>query len=330
MGLRSKKIFIVTDNPGRLGNLMNRHGHLLAYALENQCALVDYSFLDFAAGFPRLRGNLLQGTPDVRIGTVPLVVRKTGFRIMRLLGRWRDLLRRVTRGAVAFVEAPYPTVADLESAAFAESIEGARIVLLAGYLFEARTLFAKHAGLIRSQFAFAERVQRSGGEYIAALREPGVELVGVHLRHTDYRQYDGGRWFYTAPQYAQVMRWVARQQPDRRFRFVVCSDEPQSAEAFAGLDVHLHSSDYWTDLYVLTQCSRLISSSSSFSRAAAFLGKIPLLRIFDPDLPASHQFLPIEVLEEGWVWEGQMIQRFGRDRPGAVPKTTPCLSPETD
>ena len=135
--------------------------------------------------------------------------------------------------------------------------------------------------------------------------------MGVHIRHGDFRDYVGGRWFYTAAQYAQVMRWVAGNHPDRRFRFVVCSDEAQSPDAFPRLDVHIHSSDYQGDMHVLTLCDCIISTSSSFARAAAFLGNIPLLRIFDPDLPVSHKFVNIDVLEEGWHWEGEMIRRFG-------------------
>ena len=308
-----KKILIVTDNPGRLGNLMNRHGHLLAFAIEHAYVLLDYSFLNVSPTFPRLNANLLQGTPNINVGRTPPLLLKIGFRAFRLFHRWRNCVRRVTNGAVEFLQARYPTIVNMEDAGFRASIGSAKIVFLSGYLFEARSLFAKHAAAIRSQFDFDEEIKNQGGGYLSALREPGLEVVGVHMRQTDFRTYVEGRWFYTAEQYASVMRWLVAQQPDRQIRFLVCSDERQSLDAFHGLDVHIHSSSYAADMFVLTRCDRLISTSSSFARAAAFLGNIPLLRIFDPDLPASHKFEKIDVLEEGWEWEGRMARLFGRD-----------------
>jgi hypothetical protein len=318
-----KKILIVTDNPGRLGNLMNRHGHLLAFAIEHNYVLVDYSFLNISPTFPRLNANLLQGTPNFRVGRTPSLFLKIGFRAFRLFHQWGSGVRRVTNGAVEFLAAQYPTTVKMEDDGFRASIGSAKIIFLSGYLFEARSLFAKHAAEIRSQFDFDEETKMQGRKYLSLLREPGVEIVGVHIRQTDFRTYVGGRWFYTAEQYARVMRWLVAQYSDRQLRFLVCSDERQTLDAFHGLDVHLHSSSYAADMFVLTRCDRLISTSSSFARAAAFLGRIPLLRIFDPDLPASHKFEEIEVLEEGWEWEGRMARVFARHASTTTAPTNP-------
>ncbi|MGB8355767.1 MAG: alpha-1,2-fucosyltransferase, partial [Chthoniobacteraceae bacterium] len=245
-------------------------------------------------------------------------VLKLGFRLFRMIHRWKNLVHQMTRGFVGFVEVKYPAVADMKSPEFLEGVRSSRVVFISGYFFEAKGLFAKHAGAIRRQFEFSEATRRNGGAYIDGLREPGLEIVGVHIRHGDFREYCGGRWFYSAGQYAQVMRWVVANHPERRFRFVVCSDAAQSPEAFAGLDVRIHASDYHADLQVLILCDCIISTSSSFARAAAFLGDIPLLRIFDPDLPASHQFVAIEYLEEGWHWESEMARVFGDARGDAA------------
>jgi hypothetical protein len=69
----SFKVFIVIDNPGRLGNLMNRHAHLLAFAMRRKYALIDVSFLQSSRYFPRLNSNLLQGFPRLPVGPVPLI-----------------------------------------------------------------------------------------------------------------------------------------------------------------------------------------------------------------------------------------------------------------
>jgi hypothetical protein len=81
---------------------------------------------------------------------------------------------------------------------------------------------------------------------------------------------------------------------------------------FDGLNVYVRRGDFVNDWYALSLCDRIISTASSFARAAAFLGDVPLLQIYNPDAPETHRFLTVEVLEEGWRWHGEMFEEFGQ------------------
>jgi hypothetical protein len=302
------KVFVVIDNPGRLGNLMNRHGHLLAFAIDRGHVLIDVSFLNSSRYFPRLNTNLLQGFPRIPVAPIPLIVLRAGFWAFRRLHRAGALLGRLTADWIQCLDAPYPNAIDLESEAFESRIGKAGIVFLSGYIFEARSAFQRHAIQIRRQFAVSRETQTAERSLFRKLRSGASDVVGVHIRHTDFRTYCDGRWFYTAEQYAKVMKWHAECNLDRNVRFVICSDEPQRPESFAGLNCTFHAGDCASDLRALSLCDRIISTNSSFARAAAFLGKAPLLQIFDPDEPATHSFSKIEVLEEGWNWHSEKLK----------------------
>ena len=293
-----RKILVTTDNPGRLGNLITRHGHLLAYCLENGYWLIDYSFLELGAWFPNLRRNLLYGYPVIPVGRMPKFLVKAGFRLARIthrvLGRKKLPL---TSEWLYCRHAPYPEVTDLSAAEFIESTRAAWALLLGGYIYRANELFKKHADDIRAQFKVAPEIQEEVGRFLSQLREPEVSVIGVHVRHGDYRDYCEGSFFFTTEQHGKVLQSLQECQPLRRFRFVVCSDEPQCAESFGPVPVTVHAGSCLSDLHLLSCCDAVISTDSSFARCAAFLGGIPLYQMTDPSLPASpDRFVKIDIL----------------------------------
>ena len=312
-----RKIFIIGDNPGRLGNLINRHGHLLAFAAEHGHMLIDVSFLNSARFFPTLNRNLLQGYPRLPAPPLPLIVLRIAFWCFRRFLWIAPQLERLTGGLIQRLDAPYPVTINLENPDVKAKIDHARILLLTGYLFEANGSFKRHGPLIRNQFSVLKSIQATERAFFGKFRNEASEIVGVHIRHTDFRTYCDGRWYYTTQQYAKVMKWYADHFPDRKILFVICSDEQQGAEAFEGLSVYVHRGNFVSDWHALSLCDRIISTASSFARAAAFLGDVPLLQIYNPDAPETHRFLKVEVLEEGWKWHGQMLEEFGQ-APGAL------------
>jgi hypothetical protein len=62
---------------------------------------------------------------------------------------------------------------------------------------------------------------------VEAARPKGDFLVGVHVRHRDYRSFMDGRYFYPFTTYVELMRSVAAMVAPRRAAFFVCSDEAQ-------------------------------------------------------------------------------------------------------
>jgi hypothetical protein len=122
-------------------------------------------------------------------------------------------------------------------------------------------------------------------------RRDGKFLVGVHVRQDDYRSFKGGRYYYSHRQYRHLMEQVCTAYADRPVSFLVCSDDPVPADAFAGLDVLYGNGHELEDLYALAACDRLMGPPSTYSRWASFYGKVPRLEISDPEIaPRPERF----------------------------------------
>jgi len=148
-------------------------------------------------------------------------------------------------------------------------------VLLEGYLFTCRSACAKHRAVTRRQFHLAPEKFAPLQAELRTWRGDDL-LLGVHIRHGDFRHYAGGAHFFPLEEYVAAMREAAQALAPRRVRFLVCSDEERAAAEFAGLPVLISRAPYWEDLIKLSLCDRLIGAKSTFVRAASFLREVPL------------------------------------------------------
>lgn len=110
--------------------------------------------------------------------------------------------------------------------------------------------------------------------------------VGVHVRRGDYKEHQGGRWYYNDETYLKAIRDIKDQliqKGESRVRFLICSNEPfdlrnDDAELFQMEP--LFPSDCMTDLYGLSQCDYIIGPPSTFSQWASYTGNRPLNVIY--------------------------------------------------
>lgn len=301
------KWILVTDNPGRLGNLITRHAHLLAFAIEHGYGLVDYSFLDNARHLPCITHSYLYGVPYIPSGMHMQYLARTFFRLFREMQRmitgtdgFREVSHMSTLGKLVYVEHTcYPQFVELDGAEFKARTGQARVLLLAGYVYRADELFRKHAKAIRLQCTVSKEASEDGDKYFVQPKGFQGEVVGIHIRHTDYKTFCGGIYFFTAEQYADAMRSYveSRRKSGVDVRFIICSDATQHVEAFSGLAVSIHQGNSVSALYTLSRCSSIIGTDSSFARVAAFLGDSKLYQMLDSSLPVSEaSFSKLDVL----------------------------------
>jgi len=165
---------------------------------------------------------------------------------------------------------------------FLHSISQKRIVFFRGWLFRNSSLVEKHADKIRSYFAPKEKYMRNVLDLITGLRKSCEILVGVHIRHGDYRIWRGGEYFYDVDTYVQIMRRVENLFPGKKVGFLICSEESQDKSKFSDF-IFKFSNGLVDDMYSLSQCDYIIGPLSSFNRWASFYGHVPLLEIVNPN-----------------------------------------------
>ncbi len=154
------------------------------------------------------------------------------------------------------------------------------LVFINNYNFRAEDTVIKHADTIREYFRPVPWVEAKAAEALQELRGAYDVVIGVHIRHGDYRTWEGGKYFIAVADYARMMAETAAAFPGSKVAFLVCSDEPRSKDEFPGLAVNFGPGKAVTDLYALANCDYLIGSfASSYVRWAAFYGHVPIAQV---------------------------------------------------
>lgn len=295
-----RRVIVVTKVTGQLGNRLQLHAHLMAAALEQDCLLLNPCLAAYAHFFTGSVGNAwgFHDRPDARpaawmltrgvaygAGLAAWQCAKPGF--MRHLGMQAERARNE-----AFVDLP---------TMFA-GLHERRWWLLAtrGLHFYAPTWVERHAAAIRAFFTPLEPWRGNAERCARAARGDAEVLIGVHIRHGDYAQHHGGRWFYPVATYAGLMRGLVERLAPRRVRFLVCSNARIGNDDFAGLPVTMATGHLVEDLHALAQCDLILGPPSSFSGWAAFWGGKRLYFINDPThQPALDDFRAVSAPDGG-------------------------------
>ena len=155
--------------------------------------------------------------------------------------------------------------------------------------------FARHGDAIRSFLAPLAVYQEEATAFVSHLRAQKDLLVGVHLRQTDYREFVGGRFFYSFDQYLTKMLEVRELYHPKICAFLICSDISWEVTREQDLQCFPGSGTVIGDLSALSKCDLILGPPSTFSGWAAWYGKVPIHFLENLDQPLSldsFQMLP--------------------------------------
>jgi hypothetical protein len=114
---------------------------------------------------------------------------------------------------------------------------------------------------------------------MAEIRRDNDLVVGIHIRHGDYKTFYDGRYYYTLEEYHQFMLQIKALHPDKRVAFFISSNEQFSVDSFEGCRCYRFGkepSGNILDLHTLSLCDRILGPWSTYSRWASFIGEVPL------------------------------------------------------
>jgi hypothetical protein len=303
---RKGKLFIVGFRCGRLANRIILFANFIALAEEQGHRLINFTFHSYSELFVGTRRNICCRYPvprrrswlDVVPGVAP-ALRK--IRILHHVTRYTSQLyeRFPLFGnlVVTLRELPGHRLTFLDGPECQEKIRPAKIVFVRGWWLRAPGLVQKHGDKIRAYFRPAEPCETAVSMAIEPLRRSADVVVGVHIRHGDYRGWQGGKYFFPASRYAAWMQELAAQFPNRTVAFFVCSDEPRQAGEFPGLTVGFGAGSAVGDIYALARCDYILGTKSTFTQWASFYGEKPLLQVCDNDATARLENFRISYLD---------------------------------
>jgi len=111
-------------------------------------------------------------------------------------------------------------------------------------------------------------------------------VIGVHVRHGDYKSFYNGCFFYTLDEYHLLMLKIKSLYKDKKIAFFISSNESFDINIFTDCNCfrfEKEPSGDILDLYTLSLCDRIIGPWSTYSRWASFIGEVPLCFIKNKD-----------------------------------------------
>ena len=138
------------------------------------------------------------------------------------------------------------------------------------------------------QYVFRPREEIIGKaeSMISNIHKKADIVVGVHIRHGDYKTFHNGRYFYTLEEFHEMMLRIQAIYKEQQVAFFISSNEDFNLSFFEGCHCYRFSkepSGDILDLYTLSLCDRIIGPWSTYSRWASFIGEVPLCFIENKD-----------------------------------------------
>ena len=119
---------------------------------------------------------------------------------------------------------------------------------------------------------------------MADIRKEADFVIGIHIRHGDYKTFENGRYYYTLEEYHQMMLKIQQLYKDKHVAFFISSNESFSMDIFSECSCYRFGkepSGDILDLHTLSLCDRIVGPWSTYSRWASFIGEVPLCCIKD-------------------------------------------------
>lgn len=122
-------------------------------------------------------------------------------------------------------------------------------------------------------------ITKKAETFISDIRKTADLVIGVHIRHGDYKSFYNGKFYYTLEEFHQFMIRIKNLYADKRVVFFISSNESFSVDLFSGCICYRYEkepSGNILDLHTLSLCDRIIGPWSTYSRWASFIGEVPL------------------------------------------------------
>ncbi len=254
-------MIIISNKPGRLGNLLIIYSGFLAYGLETGTVVINPSFYEYH--------NYFSGTSGFSF-SCNKVVYKISYVVGRILFKCNIKTKFINVVALDWVES-----VNLESEKSLTSI----MCFVQGWLFRSNALLLKHRKYILDFFSPNTLLKSKLDNFFSDAFPKNVQfIIGVHIRRGDYKTFEDGKYFYNLHEYVTVLKQVEALFENRRLHFLICSNEVVDVDEFSELKspVSLAMNHELLDMYSLARCHYIIGPPSTYSMWASFYGNVPL------------------------------------------------------
>lgn len=275
---------ILQKNNGQFGNKLLISAHVMAYCLSQGEPLLSFTFPDETTYFNLSTFRKYHIYVFRNRWARPVV-----HVLITLAQKVTDILlnyRLVERHSIGWI---HREIRDIQP-------RQAPIFVLEGEGFRSTVDLQAQAVYIRELFTPKRQYIHTIERILAPLKKDKEVLIGVHLRRGDYRQWQGGKYYYDDQTYRNIIHQMRQLFTRQTIQFVLCSDEPIDTHYFSDDDLYISTQKTIIDLYLLARCNYLVGPPSTFSGWASFFGNVPLCTIENKDIAISLSAFTVSTL----------------------------------
>jgi hypothetical protein len=283
-------MIVMFRKEGQLGNRLFNFANFIAFAETERLVLANPSFSEYAQLFSMTRQDLFCRYPPKasilsRFGSQR--VREALYSVVNFIARVLKKLKvnnRLLR-VVSIDDSSFYVLDDNPLARL--PFNSSRLVFVGGLQFRNLSAMKAHRQAICAYFRPLPVHQEKVDRAIDTARKSCDVLVGVHIRGGDYAGHLDGRYYYTVPDYLQVMCSVSNLYPGKRVGFLICSNSILDPEMFKEMNCHFGPNHHLQDMYAFARCDYIIGPPSTYTLWASYYGNVPLYFIQDPNNPVT-------------------------------------------
>jgi glycosyl transferase family 11 len=205
----------------------------------------------------------------------------------------RRIVSKLPRMAALLDISFYDKKGDLNTPSFEKALNH-RVCYVVGWPYWDVDRFIKHTPFIKKVFRPKKVYTDKVMAFLQPLKEKYTDIVGVHVRRGDYKEYKNGIYYFDDVFYKEKIIEMDRQlkEAGRNPLFIICSNEKNNIENNFGASLMVSSFNAMEDLVLLSNCNYIFGPPSSFSMWASFYGNVPAIWLSDEMKLMPEDFSP--------------------------------------
>lgn len=284
---KDKKIIILWNNGGRLANQIWSFAYFYAYSLEKDIALENYSFFEYDKyfSFPlnnRLVKVLFFKPFNFFEKSLPSFLRRYNVYVFRGFYRvYVKVIKLFRKKQIFFTKQTITLPPSINSSPdIFKKLEDGKIksLYVQGWNFSNPVGLKKYHQDVFKFFTPREKYLKPASDYVAGLRKKYDFVVGVYVRHGDYKIWEGGKYYFSFLEVRKILDDYLASRNNinvKKYVFIICSDDKIETEDFDGLPIVNGLNTEIGDLLCLSLADAVIGSNSTYGAWAAYYGNKP-------------------------------------------------------
>ena len=268
-----KPLLIGAEPYGRIGNRLYLGAHLIAWAQRCNAVLIHTGFHDFEHHFEGTYQDALIRFPEpsqpIRFPRIPKRLAS------QAIGRLSVRYLRSSTTSFQTIDLQ-PDAPDIAKESFWNLLTTKPITFIRGFVYNNTcTHIVDSYKVIRDHYRPRNSYRPSIDEPINRLRADSDLVLGIVIRHGDFKSWQGGKFYFSTQEYVQLMDTCVEYLPDKNIGFFIASDEDQDPDHFEAHQHFFRSGHPIENLYTLAACDGMIAAESSFTGWSQYYGNVP-------------------------------------------------------